>query len=712
MNEPFIINNKMSNTQYIRSKLNYIKNNTIKALTYSSTSDDSCMYHNDSEDNSFIYEPDEVVSEDSTSYYGRLRSSLCSTSSIGGDIGDGRLSITSPKTDNVSGAMNVDFRFSCENDRTIPNYMKYILLSNAIDNTAFALIKGLIDSNYFLAPFTGSFTDVKTTDTGVVPANLSDTSKCYVRNVYGIRNLRQNDESTSLNPYNVLSVILDQFNTFIDQLIENNWQTISLKEIENGWDSSNYSNASDNEDAANALTDIFFSKNTNGVHSVYTQFMITLLLPSVVQYLCYKYGTGFDEFFYYMGYIPSGQKVMKASGKDSLGILYSMEEHSTYSSIDEPSYNDSLTASDEGNGARWFSIAMNNSENDPLENLYESTITSIDSNNECKTTKPIYTFPKDMTVYSYLLSKYSKYFVAEVELVLAKMTYMPVLMKRFYQVCIHTGALGTKNKFDYVEPIIGFPIFRNEIKDATFVSACSKAISSTNYSNDDMKTVDLNKNINNVVRNIYHTESTANLLEGYAEAMLQKGDGHYAFMNLPYVLYDIEDAYSMRDSGDNEIYTDTSSLIDKGLYFSTDNELDSGTVESSSSSSSSDVLIADLLQYGITENSLELTTSYSDGSYITISNDTGDSFASRNTVRIAYDPTNVIGSGTYFSFIYDSSQVVQYIKEYKFKNDAQYTLKMEKEETSNDDLKNKILICTYEISDTHLPTYIINDTTE
>ena len=667
-----------------------------------------------------VYNPQNTgltdTSSDDTSYYSELQNNLYATQTYKFESGsDDVMTIGAAKTDIISGALNIHFQFSDEiYDSKVPNYMKHILYGTDgtfRNGTFFECIRGLIDSENFLASF-DSVVGSTVTPSHVKLQNLSNIDNVYVRNVYGARSY------TVTSACNVLGAVMYQFNKLIDAVIKNNWQGYDMKTIEeyyddhssgNMWDyTDNMSINSVSSDAEAAVVNTFFSTVIGTTHYVYKEFMMTLVLPAILHHIALEYENE-EEPFYYLGYIPTGASCTvdkSSSSSDSIGTLIPRNDVSSdyrpsdYSVTDSSQFDTGLNVDETSNLHNLmesFKIAYT-SDTDPLLSLYEKAISNTKNDDGTyNTLKDIYTFPEDMTVYSYLVKKYAKYIIFEIQQVIIRMRYFPVLMNRFYSACLsntlaypYSSESSAGAGFDYVEPCIGIPIYRSELLGDYMINTCSHSLSKN--STDE---VNLDNALNNVIRDITYDGTNSNLLEKYAEAMITDSGGKYYYVNIPGLIFDIENTYG-------DVTVDTTDVIDgsnkySDLFYAFDD--DSTDLDKISK---------------ISNNSIKLSINLTEqeGNYNTV---TG---GYRNTARISYkvytatsqNKSNV--SYRYFTFIYNTYDVTQFIKESTTKTGANYNLSIDssgRESENENVIINKALTCNYTYSISGLPSMLKNN---
>ena len=802
----------MTSLPFVKNPLKYEKLKLTSMLKSASnscnTNDKTCT---DSTSTDFIkYDPssDSPSNSDEESYYSRLQNVVYGTNTFEYKFGDGIFAVGAPSTDYVSGALNVHFEMYEEKGRSIPNYMKYILSdktqiskgqSPPYTGTIFELVYKLMKSESFLTPF--EITTTSKTDTRVLQQDLSNyynmkldddkNGKVYVRGVNGRRDYGynvSNTTSTYVNPYTVFSIILEQFNKLIDNVIKYNWTYDDLSDVEDkisssssssiiGTGSKSNTNVKISNLAMKTILETFFkvqkaSDNSTTTYLPYSQFIYTLLLPSILYHLEKNYDPNFDsnnsKTFYYMGYIPAGSKCIQDNdthGYDEIGLITSVEPirndndtdninnwaPSIYSSTDNSEFSESLNTSS-SNTAQWFSLgygtngsytdgSYGNDGNDGSD-ITKSVTTVVEndndlglqysssnygSENKSSTNRKtfsfdIYSFPSDMNIYRYILYQYAPYIIKEIEYVIVKMNYYPVMLKRCYDVCLsNTTAFGT-TEFDLVEPIIGFPIYKSPLTGDYIITGCSAPISNDSNNGGDSgghDKINMNYKLNNVIRNISLSSTSTNLLTKYANQMIKNGAGHYGYLALPTELFDIENNYTTQASIDSSAESIQGVTDGDILYFGDNNDF--GEYSSNSNSSNSEYSEYEKWHSSIGNNHILFTTDevkeYKTYENINEYNNSQASL-SRNTVRVAYLTSNVDykepskNNDTFeaVKFIYNSYDVVQYAKKPISNASTSYQIHYLKyaNESETKYLVPKMLMCQYVSPITQFPSILKN----
>ena len=553
------------------------------------SSDETCIDLDDSDKNNDITvnfdNLDTIEPATDDSYYGSLFNILRNTTETvlydNSDYGE-YLKIIPPETNIISGALNVIFKCKYEYGLSVPNYMKSILMSDddITKNTFFSNMKDMISSEYFIASF-DSVSESGTTDTNVpVNIKLDDTSSVYINNIYDKRTYYKKTDV-----YQALAEIMYMFNLLIDKVIEYDWRaTENTNTNTNTYYDVDDTNCTiyptkyiiSDEDkktaACYSVVSTFF--NTSGTtstitgvgpHHIYKQFMHTLLLPAILHHVINRYETSrISDFFYYLGYIPEGSEcdmVYPTNDDETTGIVFgSVEASSAYSQCDFRDYEQTyISGSDNIDPTLWWAgsdVGYDASNTkDPVNKLTSLKESTDNDETVLKTTKDIVTFPRDDRVFEYLTYKYAADILYEIELVIKRMNYYPVLLKRFHDTCLNEESGFAKTSILYYEPIIGFPFFISTLAGEQATKTCS-----TNLIED--SSLNLSQMTNNVIRDVsISTDDSTSIIYKYGNSMIN-GDGNLSmWVLLPNILTSLNMSvnYELFGSSDT-VYSPTSLL--------------------------------------------------------------------------------------------------------------------------------------------------------
>lgn len=468
------------------------------------------------------------------SYYAKFNSLVNGDSDVNASYNDCNIVITPSLKDKyeVMGTP-CTFTYTDRVDRitqyNTPNYMKVILNNSSLySGTIFESFYTLSQSEKFLASCNIGSNTTKTVS-NVAPVDLG-TADIFIRNVSNERAY-----ATESKRKEVFGILMERFNNLIDKFIRNNYDANS-------------------EDAANEIVNTFF-KVDDTMHKPYRDFIYTLLLPSMLLTVLSddeKY-----KVFYYMGYLPSGSKCVVVDDNEtyrSLENINSDKRPSDYSTMDTNSFAQLSTNESFANVLDGIELACNFS-SDPIA-MDSNDIVKLCGETSCgsavdtdgasvdiyKTQCAVYTFPSDMTVYSYILKENASKFAQQIVDVIENSMYIFVAMNRFMNTCASTLNKASTN-IDYVEPIIGFPVFRSVLvsgDEPYIISASSKQVGTTED-----------------CRDISYDTGELNTLTKYARDMCVNGGGTYEYLNASTTLYSLV-KYNNLDSGESLYYTSDS----------------------------------------------------------------------------------------------------------------------------------------------------------
>ena len=426
-----------------------------------------------------------------------------------------------------------------------PNYMKVILNNSELyAGTIFESFQTLATSDRFLASCNIGSSTTKTT-TNVAPIDLGTTKNVFIRNVSNTRSYVKNTREQ------VFGILMERFNSLIDKIITNGWSS---------------------EDAANEVVKTFFSvDSTNGIKP-YKEFIYTLLLPSML--LSVLNDNEKYKVFYYMGYLPSGSKCVMVENNEtyrSIEEVDSVNRPSDYSTMDMNQSSFAALNTDIDDIEQVLDgIKLSCTEvSDPID-MDSDDIVTICSSTGCgsavdsdgadvsiyKVNVPIYTFPDDMNVYLYLLMANASKFAQQIITVIENSRYLFVAMNRFINTCAKTFYTASDD-INYVEPIIGYPVFRSVLKNSDEPYSIGASSSQVGTSTD--------------CRDIsYDTSAELNTITKYARDMTVNGGATYEYINASTTLYSLVKYDNVNFGSSLYFVSNTADTSDYTLMLTTD----------------------------------------------------------------------------------------------------------------------------------------------